>query len=178
MKMKKRGQFYLIAVIIFAGIFMGIVTIKNSIKTHDDSLIKNSVNELNIEISKLLDYFAQNNYTIDNSNLIMENFSKTYTTEFGTDKDILFFYGETNNLSAYGYSLGDLNVTCDFSGTNVSLVNTTYTGNFNYNVNLGVGNNFSCYERDNKINYNFSDGRNIYYLILYTNSGGDYIFSN
>lgn len=176
--MKKRGQFYLVAVIIFVGIFIGLVTVKNSISPDNTLNKKSTVNELNIEISKLLDYLAQNNLTITNSNNVFQNFSETYTNRIRNNANVLFFYGSKTNLTVYGYSRGDDNISCNFTGSDILLTNTTQKGFVNYNTNLGTGSDFYCIVNNATESYSFYDGRNIYYLILYKNNGGDYIYSN
>jgi len=176
--MEKRGQFYLVTVLIIAVIFLGLIVTQNKVVLTKQNPLSNTQNQLSIETTHLLDYIAQNDINYTQSNSLFDNFSKTYVDEIGKDKNTIFFYGNQSVLNIYANSAGDENISCNFSGKIVEIVNSTYSGIIQKNENLLTKNNFSCLVNSGEISYELNFGRNIYYLILYKYNNGVYTISN
>lgn len=165
--MKKRGQFYLVTVFIISFIFIGLAVTQNKIILTKQNPLLDIQNQLPIETIHLLDYLAQNNINYIQSNLLFENFSKTYVEEIGKDKNTIFFYGNKSILNIYANSAGDENISCNFSGKNEKIINSTYLGIIQKTETSLAENNFSCLVDSDKFSYRLNPGRNIYYLVLY-----------
>lgn len=176
--MEKRGQVYLVAVLIIAAIFMGLIVVHNQVVLTKQNPLLDIQNHLSIETNHLLDYIAQNNINYTQSNFLFNNFSKTYVNEIGKNKNIIFFYGNKNILNIYANSAGDENISCNFSGKNLGIINSTYSGIIQKTENSLIKNNFSCLVNSGKISYELNPGRNIYYLISYQYNGEVYTISN
>ncbi|MCX6750826.1 MAG: hypothetical protein NTZ83_05190 [Candidatus Pacearchaeota archaeon] len=83
----KRGQFYLIATIIIAGLLVGLTVAFNYSARTDSSEVEKIARELRIESEKVLDYEAFNPGSGINE---FEDFSKKYSYYVGEDKEIYF----------------------------------------------------------------------------------------
>lgn len=162
--MKKKGQFYFIAMIIIAAIFIGLVTIQNVLEIRKPSSINYLENELNIEKGKVLDYIVYQNLDETNSQNILTNFSKEYTKKIGNDKDIIFTIGSINSIKLIGNKIEETNISYNLGN---GFENITETGEFeipltpiNENVNLSL----------NNITYSLKieKGQNLYYLIQHS----------
>ncbi len=132
--MNKRGQYYLVAAIVFIGLFFSIVYISNSSseKTTSSRIYELS-RELKIESSKSLEYYSN---TDDNQ---MENFTREFSEYSGKDVNIYFIRGNTSSPEVYNYTNSVKNPIA-FTQSD-STVNTTIEGK-SYAFEFKKGENF------------------------------------
>lgn len=169
----KKAQFYLITIIILVVALMGFITISNFIKQEEFDSLKNFENEIQTERDNVLDYIS--NQALDTNQIkeILANFSNEFIIRIGEDKDILFIFGNTSELSFVGNRLEGTNLTYDV-GNGVEEI--TDIGDFD--------NDFISTDQEitiilDEINYEFEifDGQNIYYLVKYDYNEGVHIIN-
>lgn len=157
----KKAQFYFLAVIVLAAVFIGIVTIKNQADSPHQTGLAPDKNELNTEISSVMDYLSNNHS--ENRDTILTNFSNSYINKIGDNKDIFFIFGGGTNLTLVGNKLNETSLFIDYGSGNQEVTNNgTFQNSYTLSgstVNLtldGVVHGFTFYE-----------GENFYYLIKY-----------
>ncbi|MBN2880414.1 hypothetical protein JXM83_00005 [Candidatus Woesearchaeota archaeon] len=157
--MKKKGQFYLIAVVILIAIFLGVLIVNNSIKKSENPSIYDLEKEIKIEKGKVLDYIANNNLDSTNSLIVMTNFSNIYLDKIGDNKNSVFIIGDPSYIRLIGnvYS-GFINYS--FGNAKGGYMDGTFEEDFIPEADEILidinGHNFS---------YNINSGQNIYYTI-------------
>jgi len=157
----KKGQFYFLAVIALASVFVGLVTLRNSSSYPHVSNIVNEKDEINTEISYLFDYFS--NEQVSNQNEILGNFSNNYIQKLGKNKDILFMFGNGTSLELFANKLNSTSLLIDNGSgdeevTDYGAFNKSYTlSNSTFNVTLD----------GNLYLFKFYEGQNLYYLMKY-----------
>lgn len=147
----KKGQFYLITVVILLAIIIGFATTSNYLKKKNTSDIYSLKAELEIEAEKVLDYES-----MQGENKI-ESFIGNYS-EYAKNpgRKFYFIFGESESLEAYQY---------DENGKEP----------FNFEVNddkIIVNVDGTDYE------FNLKSGKNFYFIITQENNGGKYIVTN
>lgn len=152
--MNKKGQFYLIAAIIIAGILAALAVTSNYLSRTDSTSVEKIQRELKIEGEKVLDYEAINSGTSLNE---FDDFSKKYSYYAGSDKDIYFILVDQNRgvREAYKYT-GETRVNFDEDLT-VSSENIV----------------FSLDGRD--YTFDLEEGKNFYFVIVYDTRGERYV---
>lgn len=173
--MKKRGQFYLVAILIIVSLVLGLVSIQNQSFFNKKSDVGKIGKEIMEEKTYMLSYISKNNLDVENANLILENFSKEYSGFLDNSKTTFFVWGNvippsTNSFKyilknkleedEYILEISGINQTMDSQGifsTNQESL-TLYVNGFRYD--------FILYE-----------GQNIYYLIKYNYNEEVYIIN-
>jgi archaellin len=153
-KKNSKGQFFLIAAIIIAGILIGIAYMINySTKTvsHEAEEV---ADELRIEAEYVLDYELNNPVTpIDE----FEDFSAEYSA-YAEDKDIYFIVVDLDNG-----------------------VQDAYMYNENLKVDLGsdlhVGSGEIQFNIDKPYTFPLEEGKNFYSVVIYDKGGERYVYT-
>lgn len=151
----KRGQFYLIAAIIIAGILIGISYIINYSTKSVSYEAEESANELRIEAERVMDYEMNNPLTALNE---LEDFAMEYSYhESGKEIYFIVYDPATSLREAYSYSENN---------------KVDYTGD------LEIGDTEIYFNNDNKV-YTFplEKGKNFYFLIIYDSGGERYVYA-
>lgn len=171
-KMKKRGQFYLIAVVILVAVFLGILTTYNEISMDKKAPIYDTENELNIEKEKILDYIANNALNSAQSITILEDFSSTFIEDIGKNKNIVFIIGDNSTIKILGniYS-GELNYSTGTSSGTIT------EGEFSQDVTPENG-EISVKLNEHDFSYSINSRQNIYYIIEHNYNEGVYLIQN
>ncbi len=173
MKKNKRGQFYLIAVLIVITIFIGLITIVNSSRKTTEVNIFGIEEELKIERRNVIDYVSFQNLSEEDTKVIFTNFSKEFASKIGWGKNIVFIFGKEDSIKLVGNRISGTSI---FYNVSESLVNLTDEGSFE--IDLVVSINPIEIEIDG-IPYYFTlyGGQNIYYLIKYNYGTEVYIIN-
>lgn len=161
--MKRRGQFYLVAVIVLIAIFFAMVTLRNSLDMKKNSFVFDIEEEINIEKSKVLDFIVKNDFSdIDSDNYLI-NFSKTYSEKIGENKDSIFIVGRPDSVKILGYNT---NKTPIYYGTLSEEYEIKIVENFEYSL-TPLENNVFIKIYDDVYNFTMYPGININYIINY-----------
>ncbi len=168
--MKKRGQFYLVTSILLIGIFLSVITIKNEFKKPRDILEEAYIKQLNLEKSKLLDYAAYNQLSENQINQLFDKFASNYTQYLNGAEDALFIYGNNSEVSIKGY-ITENNV---FYYDNLTIHKIAGSNIF---IKTPIVNSISILINDDRYEFDFSTGQNIYYIIRHKYSNEVHIFS-
>ena len=166
--MKKKGQFYLVAVVILMGIFLGLLTIYNGFEKRSETSIYDSQDEINIERGKVLDYISENNLDDIASSSLLENFASLYIDKIGDKKNVIFIVGSPSETYIMGH-LKDENLVYNSSNGNGVIESgdfSEYVTSVDH-VDIDIGGNV--------YNYEINPGQNIYYLVQYNYNGEVYI---
>lgn len=107
--MKKRGQFYLIAVIFVVSMLIGFLTITNFSQKKDNPNLNLIKEELNEEVTRIIEYGICNNKTnLEIENLILD-FTKAYTNN--SNKNFYFILGDnSSNFTIASYQSNFLKI--------------------------------------------------------------------
>ena len=172
--MNKKAQFYFLAIILLAAIFIGFVTISN--KTVYTGALKLSHTEasINSEISSLLDYFSREQISDSTQKTILTDFSVSYINEIGIDKDVFFIFGKFPTVTLSGNRVTGTNLSVntgsgDIYVNNVGIFQTDYTLS---------GTNVTKVSLDGvEYNFTFYSGQNVYYLLKAVSNNQTFISS-
>jgi hypothetical protein len=99
----KKGQYYLVAAMIFLGLFFILISGVNQSKKETNTKIYELQKEMRIESSKVLEYYA-----LTGNNRI-ENFTKEYSNYAGQETNIYFITGNRTPTTqqVYNYTNGN-----------------------------------------------------------------------
>jgi len=161
MKKNKKAQFYFIAVIVLVAVFIGLVTIRNQSSLPHQISLNSEKEELNLEISSLLDYLSHEK--ISPAKPIFINFSNSSIQKIGKNKDTFFIFGKFPDLTLFGNKLNETSLSINYGSKDVEVTNN---GTFQNDYTL-VGNNVNLTLDGINYNFIFHDGENLYYLIKY-----------
>ena len=169
--MRKRGQFYLIAVILISAVLIGLLSTANYGKSEPRENEENFAQNIEIERGFLLDYFA--NSQLDENSLFNTslNFSKNFVNKIGASRDTIFIFGNSSNLTFYGNKLSSSNISYDSSG---SYVEISDNGEFLENVDP-TNSNIKIALNNVEMNFTLYAGQNLYYVIKHINNEEVYI---
>ena len=167
----KKGQFYFLAIILLAAVFVGVVTLKNSLVYPHVTNVVYEKSELNTEISYLFDYFSHNPFV--NKNTILTNFSNSYIDKIGKGKDSFFMFGNGTSLTLVGSRVKGTSVSINPGSGNQSILDV---GKFQKSYTLS-GSNFNVTLDGITYDYTFYDGENIYYLIKYVYNNQTFVIN-
>ncbi|MBU2612799.1 MAG: hypothetical protein KKB62_03705 [Nanoarchaeota archaeon] len=162
--MNKKAQFYFLAVVVIASIYIAFATIVNGINYNPLSRLEYQSEGIKIEISNLLDYLSYGGFSDAESKTIITNFSNSYLNEIGEDKDILFAFGKYPSMTLVGKRLEATEVSVDV-GNGKESVNEL--GEFEKDYVMSSS-NLALYLDNTLYNFTFYPGQNIYYLIKHS----------
>lgn len=160
-KYGKRGQFYLIAIVIFTSLIIGFFTMSNTYKKETLFNIENNQQELETEIQNILEYGIYNELTNKQIFDKIENFLEYYVDNH-KDMNFYFIYGENNNVTLLGSNKYEVEKDTNVLNTQEDDYFTFSSSNLNNNFNFSINNKDYSYELNNM---------NLYYIIIYEESG-------
>ena len=160
--MNKKAQFYFLAAIVFASVFIALITISNKATSPNPPSFSEEGENIDIEISFLLDYFSRQEVSPPDSKNILINFSDSYITKFGWDKEIFFIFGVNTSATLVGYKEEGTELYVDTGGGNTLV---SETGRFQKEYALTGANTTIITLDGNAYNFTFYPGQNVYYLI-------------
>ncbi|MDP3966620.1 MAG: hypothetical protein Q8Q04_03750 [archaeon] len=170
--MNKKAQFYFIAAIVFASVFIAIITISNKATSPNPPSFSEEGERIEIEISFLLDYFSRESISDENAKNILVNLSNSYVQKFGEDKEIFFLFGKNNSLITLTGYKGEETELFINTGSGDTIVSET--GRFQNNYTL-AGKYSSLVLDGSRYNFTFYPGQNVYYLIKSSYNGEIFI---
>ncbi len=103
-KMKKGGQFYLVAAMIIAVIIFGVVSVSNYARQEKkDTTVSEAGSEIDTETGRVVDYAIVNNKEVSG---VISNWTETYVlANEGEDiESWVFVYGNSTNSSVLAFS--------------------------------------------------------------------------
>lgn len=173
--MKKRGQFYLVAILIIVSLVIGLVSIQNQSFFNKKSDVGKIGKEIMEEKTYLLSYISRNNLDVENSNLILENFSKEYSDFLGNSKTSFFVWGNVipSSTNSFKYILKN-KLEEDEYILEISGINQTINSQGIFSTNQEL---LSLYVSGSKYDFILYEGQNIYYLIKYNYDEEVYIIN-
>jgi len=132
--MNKRGQYYLVAAIIFIGIIFILISVVNQSKKETNTRIYELSKEMKIESSKVMEYSVNTGNTAN-----MEDFTKEYSEYAGQGINIYFITGNRAAQEVYNYTNGLKNTIP--SSMNGNTLETTIEG-MDHSFEFEKGENF------------------------------------
>ncbi|PJE81558.1 hypothetical protein COU58_01260 [Candidatus Pacearchaeota archaeon CG10_big_fil_rev_8_21_14_0_10_32_42] len=171
--MNKKAQFYFLSAIIFASVFVAVITVSNKATYSGSPSYLDEGGEIDTELSFLFDYFAREGISDEISKNILINFSNSYLQKFGIEKEVFFLFGKNESLILLGNKNEGTTLTID-SGlgavvvSNMSNFQNTYDFVGNTTILTLDGVNYSS---------NFYQGQNFYYLIKYIHNEQNFVKS-
>ena len=172
MTKNKKGQFYLIAVLVIIAIFIGFVTISNYTEHNPVIDSQELKEEIQIEKRNVLDYISSENLDDTETENIFTNFSNQFITKIGEDKNIIFMFGKTNSIKLVGNIIAGTSVSYNVDG---SFVELSEIGLFEKDL-IAVTENLIILKIDgSEYSFELFAGQNIYYLIKYNYDNEVYI---
>lgn len=163
--MKKRAQFYLIAVVIFTAVIIGFFTLSNTYQKKLLFDIENNQQEIETEVQKIMEYGIYNGLT--NKEIIekINEFLRDYVSSH-PNIDFYFIYGTKDNLKIYGANNRKIQINSSDNLIDLNSPNGTY-----FSKAMNVSENILKIKIDNKdYSYNL-DEMNFYYIIIYEKNG-------
>jgi len=173
--MKKRGQFYLITVVILVALFIAFASTYNFAGKEKTIGIYDLKNELGIEVEKTMEHIAFQKMNDVEAKAIMSEFSDIYINRSGENKNSFFIYGTKLNLSLKGYKANDENISISINSgdyANLSVSSGETFGPIDYPATT---NSFGIKVGEVENLFEIEEGQSLYYLIHYKEVGGEYI---
>ena len=161
--MKKRGQFYFLAIVLLAAVLISFVTISNVAIKDDTPKVFYQEDEINTEVGFLFDYFSANSVPDETQTTSLTNFSNLYIDKIGDDKNVFFVFGKGSELNVVG---NRINGTEFIVETNSENYDVTDVGKFENTYSLS-GSEFNVSVDGIEYPFQYFEGQNFYYLIKY-----------
>ncbi len=122
---QKRGQFFLIAAVVIIVVTISIMTISNYTQSTEQTNIEDLGDEMEIESTRILDYWASNEKTDEELDELMETFIENYVQNLDNNKNIYFIFGNREKVHFRGYQLATPECVC--LTINSTIPDTTHT---------------------------------------------------
>ncbi|MDA3836542.1 MAG: hypothetical protein PF542_02880 [Nanoarchaeota archaeon] len=152
----KKGQFYIIAVLIIISLAIGLLTIENYAKKSKIDKLDDISKELKIEKNYVLDYIASQGLTGGAADAILREFSNDYIAKIGTNKDTVIITGIPGNARMIS-NLG--------TGDAVRYKSDSEFVDLGEGETAFVSSTISIEIDGNSYDFNMQEGQNIYYII-------------
>ena len=171
----KRGQFYLVTVVVIAALIMGISVVSNYSKKEVSPGIEELRDEIKIEGAKTMGYGISSGFSNAQMKTLMQNFTRYYVLYEGREKkDIYFLFGESTNMTVSGYQ-GTNKVVIISSGVSQNVV-TQSSGNFTGSV--ATNGSMIVLSIDGKPNsFPIKPAQNFYFVVAQDVGGAEYIIT-
>ena len=163
--MNKRGQFFLIAALVIAGIIITLTTINISTKTPEvkTTALYDLSKEIDYESSSLIDYGVYQSTSITGSiDSLMANYSAA-----NPDTDLIFIYGDPSEVTIASYTLNESGM------VGMAGVYNTVMKKF-YSENKTTGDKATVNLGEDKLDFNLEQGQN-FFIVLKKQSGEETI---
>lgn len=181
MKRNKKAQFYLIAAIIIVGVLVGLASITNYIRTKKEpAKFYDLSEELSEEGSRIVDYGIYNEKDLSK---MMENFTDNYFVQYSEEKvkdsELVFIYGNQNNITVSSYTSENTGtISIDYGTSSFDL-----TGSEKYSANRTSYIPISPYEVKVKLlgveyKFDLKEGENFFFVINRNTTDETYIVQN
>lgn len=170
--MKKRGQAYLLSAIIIISIISGFFAFKNYSDNSENIKIYSLKDELGIESEEVLDYGI---YNKENMGILLENFTRLYSTYAGTEKEIYFIFGNTDGVYIASYrdlETGTVSVTIPETSFILIINEKGYQ-----KEEIGILNDgkIKVKIKDTTYDFKLNPGENFYFIIAQEIKGNQYV---
>ncbi len=174
MVMERKGQVFLMAAIILAGILLSLTRISNQgLTKKEPEAFYDLADEIDFEVRKVLDYgvISGGTNTGDYTTQLLNNYS-----EYIASEDVVFIYGNTTNVSAVYYqsltnlnavSLGDISFPVTITLASQTPVQVQPLDNFNSVATVGI--------RENNYTFNLKPGQNFYFVLIKGEEGEQFV---
>jgi len=170
--MNKRGQFYLLAAIIIITVIVGIATVSNVVTKKEEVRLYDLKDELNIESGEVLEhgtFYGEER---------IDEFVGDYKEYVGDDKDLLFVYGDSNELKVTSYRLettGEISIGIGGSESGIETYDI-----FSESLTINPGGEEQVIVTLNNINYDFElkPGQNFFFVISQELEGEQHIIQS
>lgn len=169
--MNKKGQFFLIAALIIAGIILSLATVQIYTKTSQSENIKiyDLSKEIDFESKQVIDNGI---YTESSADSILQNISTLidYYAKANPEKNITFIYGnEKSGLISWSYIVSYGQTGLSFGGTSSGL--TSLKREIQENKVYSEGGKVSVTLKNNQLSFNLKPGENFYIILQETKEG-------
>lgn len=148
----KKGQYYLVAAVIFVVLFSILLSIVNQSKKETNTRIYELQKEMKIESSKVMEYYA------NTGNDKVEYFTKNYSKYAGYGINIYSITGDLSTREVYNYTNG-------IKGT---------TPSYEFNE---AQNTLNVTIEEKSYSFKFESGKNFYFVITQKNGNEKYILT-
>ena len=184
MVMNKRGQAFLMAAIIIAGLVLGAVKVANTARADNNAGAWVDLgNEVDFETKKVLDFGVINPGDVaftppfDQDDVI--NFLSRYN-EYISGQEVVFIWGDASGANYYAITYhvdpsGAVSLYTNSAGTPISLlisVITTTTANVNVDV---VAKTLTVRIRGIDYSFNLKPGQNFYFVLIKDENGEKFV---
>jgi hypothetical protein len=175
--MKKKGQFYLLAVLLILSTVIAIISVKGQTIFIEEDSLNYYKEDLDFQISKILEHITKNNLNETQSKELFANFSTNYGDFLDEEKTAIFIFGKSDshkNLENYTVLLKNKK-----EEDNLKIYYLENNENLSEGIiNFSIGENFSLSVNDYVYDFYVNEGENIYYMIKHDIKGGSYIIHN
>ena len=162
----KRGQFYLVAAIIIVVILASFVVVSNYVRNTQVVKLTELKEELDIEIEKFLDYVIINNLAEQDAFDKFNNLSSIYLDKIGSQKNILFLFGDSTNININGKNpLTSENLSINYG---IGYIELGESFKKNYAPNQST---ILVKEGEEVYSFEMLEGKNFYYLVSRLDEG-------
>lgn len=174
-KRYKKGQFYLLTVIVLISLFVAFASVYNFLRKDEGIGVYDLKKELEIEIERTIEYITYNKLNDSFAENVLSELADIYIEKAGENKNSFFIYGTSSNLKLKGFKATEENISIIVDG--ISQVLNANVGEFgpnSYSVSSSFGISVSEVEKE----FEIKQGQSFYYLIHYKERGGEYIVAH
>ncbi len=174
--MNKRGQFYLIAAVIFIAVILGFASLVNKISKQEVNFLIDIAKELDIESEKVYDYIIYNEMTTLQRNAQLLQFTEDFST-YSKAENSYYLFGDTSNFVVAGYrKTSPERIYIDILNSEQQFLDLL-GGIYNSGEYSTTGENINLTIKGNLYEINLNSEENFYY-ILSVEGDQNYVVSN
>jgi len=168
--MKKRGQFYLIAIFVIISILIGFIVITNYASGKTDINMDYLKEEINIEKIHVFDYISQNNLQPHEANEILLNFTKTYINS-ESEKNFYFLFGTPSGLRLVVYQQYGFNIIVNIDDQDYMYepspkeILEEHLGSVDENSKVKITIDLHSFMGEETYEFKIQEGLNMYFII-------------
>ena len=175
MRLNKRGQVFLMAAVIIAGVVLGAAKIVNSAKSgNDQEAFYDLTEEIDFETKRVLDYGVINSVFLQDSDI--ENFLSRYNEYIGSEEVVFIFGDSSGDFKAIHYgTINPFNAVSLNTGSAIP-VSQPLTLTTTTIVDV-ISNNNAITVRIRGIDYTFNlqPGQNFYFVLIEDRNGEKFV---
>lgn len=167
----KRGQFYLVTVVLLIGLFVGVILLQNDYRKERNVSLEDLEKEISLEKNKLLDHIAYNDLTPAESSSLFSQFANEYIAKVSSVKNIIFIFGDSIGFDIVGEVKED-NIFSIDNGVDITELDSGAIL-----MNEASPSKISILVEGAEYNFPITTTQNIYYIIRHDYNNEVYIIS-
>ncbi len=173
--MDKRGQFFLIAALIAAGLLFGLTAVVNSVQTTtEDKAFYSLSNEIDFETKRVLDYGT---FYEEDTQALVNSFLTNYADYISQEK-VIFLFGNRENIRSLYFTNRDINAVGIVTGAGAQTVTIGNNDRSTADVTLLPNDIARVVIGDIPYEFSLREGQNFFFVIIKEDNHEAFVATN